>query len=185
MGLLPDGNGTATGYTVTVTDVITGKVVKTLKVSKSATECTVKGLKPNTEYTVTVKANTDKNYTVGLNSVAVEVKTAGQITISNKSLVKTGTNSFSLNLGINLKECSGYVNFSVSGSGSVWGVDYKGKPKLYTDSFSTSGRVYFGDQGMMMASVALSNDPSLMAFFANADGTFVPLNQKFLQKRVR
>ena len=71
-----DGSGSATGYTITVTNVATGKVAKTVKVSKGVLEGLVKGLKADTLYAVTVKANGDKAYSDGLISDPVEERTA-------------------------------------------------------------------------------------------------------------
>jgi len=136
------GNG-ATGYTVTVTDPVTGKVVKTLKTSKSANSGTVKGLKPNTDYVVTVKANGDKNYSASPDSAPVAAKTAELLKLTSKSLMKTANRRiFTVDLGADLSNYTGQLIFSASGSGSM-----RDGRKVYSDSASATVVVDFTSPG--------------------------------------
>lgn len=110
----------ASSYTVTVMD-LSGKTVKTVNTSKNAVAATVTGLKPNTDYKVTVTAKADSAYTKGLASVPVGVKTAQRLLapkITTDSVY--GFNAvLDVNCGYDLRTLSNLtISYSITGSGS-------------------------------------------------------------------
>ena len=129
-----DGGGEAKGYTITVTNVNTGKVAKTVNVSNGMTEGTVKDLKPDTEYVVTVRANADKKYSVGLASDAVPVTTLAQLTLNTGLFARALKNTFTIELGTELLGAEVvFLSFSLTGKGTA---NYGGDK--YTDSASVN-----------------------------------------------
>lgn len=126
-----DGNSIATAYVITVMDVATGKVAKTLTVK--ATSGTVKGLSANKEYSVTVRATADRNYSAGQNSVAVSTKTAVKLSTPKITVNESGEMYINCNYDLpslnNLK-----IGYTISGSGSL---TFSGSAR--SDSVSYSG----------------------------------------------
>jgi hypothetical protein len=157
----------AAKFKVTATPVNGGKTVtKTVK----GTEATLKGLKANTEYKVTVVAKADKNGSQS-EEASENIKTKEKLEIVSIDKAD-GANEFAINFGVDMSTASGRLDFDVSGSGKV---KYNGK--TYGDSLKkTTAHVFFGADAQTLADAYQAANPDATCLILTDGDTTANLN---------
>lgn len=160
----------AGSYIVTLTPENGGKTVtKTVKGSS----VTVTGLTPNTNYSVSVVAKADKN---GSQSVPTTITalTAGEFSLQKITQVKS--NSYALDFGIDMTQYSGYLDFTVSGTGKVAYVN-NGRTINVSDSIpKTNCTLFFGQNAQSLVQAYLDENPNANILVVTDDATYYNLN---------